>query len=343
MATSDPFSVGQFLLLRGDGVYRVDGLRRFKEGVFVEATGIVAGMRVLMPIEQAKAVLRPLIPRAEAERFVAQLKEQSGKSDDRSYPERRHDVMLALDRRPIATQVSLLHALYRTPFAWGEPTTAPDNDDVGEERLLIVRLETPLASELSQVLERDQDALIEALRVGHPAFARNPRPHLPRAVSVAPKAPTAFAGHEYLGCFLAPSGQIAVGGPSATGEQLVTAEGLAGKWHAYFHPQPQADRSWEIHGELVLIHDQAVAQYERLRKQLKTLKTLQVHRGTMAMTATEVRNSEAFRDAAYFPVKPVIDFGATGGGCVIDAPDEENASIGGAKLDGNLALLTAKF
>lgn len=219
---------------------------------------------MMIPTDTVEKVVRRPVSRAEAERLVGVLRQQSGASDDRPWAMRFHDNMVTLIKRPLEAQVNALHTLYRTAYA----TTFG-------ERKLIDTFERVIVGELAHVLGKNVDGMIVELRSGHPVFSTNPPegpisgpaafatnspPCPPDPEILEPKAPIALKDHTYLGKISSPSGKIVVGEATAPAKDTYVAEGKPGEWHAYMKEPSDADE-----GGLLLIHSDALGQQKKLR------------------------------------------------------------------------------
>jgi RNA polymerase-interacting CarD/CdnL/TRCF family regulator len=325
MNSNTGFATGDFLVWPGEGMVRVEGRREMDRKSFVVMKAVESGTTMIIPIEKVASVVRSPVGRADAQRLVGVLRQQSGDSDNRTWAERYHDYMVTLIKRPLEAQVKALHTLYRTPY-----------DLSFDERRLIYTYQRVVVGELAHALGKDLDAMLVELEKGQPAFAPN-QPQRPDEPKVAePKAPMPLNKHEYLGKISAPSGRIVVGEARAPATDTFMAQGKPGDWHAYVKEKGDDD---DDAGALVLIHADGLGQYAKLSKTCAEITVLNVEGGTMAMISAEVRDDEKFQEATIFPVGPIVQ----GRGCMVSTGGDGGHRLRGAKIGDQFVALVVDF
>lgn len=289
-------NAGDIVAYAGQGLAEVQGLVEHRGAPMLSLKLLASGATVGIPPASVHKVVRPLLPRSEAERFVATLRSTDVEPDDRHGAYLTRDLMRVLAKGTFAEQVAMLHRLYGSRY----------KPSYGDRRRLAF-LEVVIVPELAHVLGLDADALTQDLHAAHHAFdAGAPeRPDEPPLERPSYSSPIAMPGLDYIGPFDVQSRELVIGEwTESTSDQpadvspryctIVAAH--PGTWHAFL----QLDED-DLIG-LVAVHADAVRDIETLSHDAADVAVLMVHGGAMAIIDRAVRDDPTYVDAARFPL-----------------------------------------
>lgn len=294
-----------------------------------------SGATVGIPPENLHKVVRPLLPRSEAERFVAELRSTDVEPDDRHSAYLSRDLMRVLSKGTFAEQVAMLHRMYGSRY---KPSS-------GDRRRLAV-LEVAIVPELAHVLGLDAAGLTQDLHSAHHAFDAGAIERPPESPLERPSypSPIAMPGLDYIGPFDVQSRELVVGEWTESGSDqpadvspryctIIAAR--SGTWHAFL----QLDED-ELVG-LVAVHADAVPDVETLSYDATDVAVLMVHGGAMAMIDSAVRDDPKYVDAARFPL--FLNDVTEGRGCHSATGGDGAFPVRAANRDGAAVFITVRF
>ncbi len=278
-----------------------------------------------IPEDAGAELIRPPVPRAEAEKLLARLCDREGGERTSG----RLSSVRMLGKMPIAEQVESFRELYTDPQAFS-----------ADERAILSSGDGPLYAELAHVLGVPETRLREQAKRGDVAPTSVRPPAAVAKTSAAPK----LRGYELLASFSV-GGAVAVGAPSllgvaqeATKSESARASYVAaaqhGTWHAY------VKRSGSRAVSLLAVHAEVADPIEQ-RKTATVLARVRVAKGRLAMVDAAAR--EEAKDLASKLGDKAPEGSLDGRGCLVHAEGARAVTVKGGPARGELAFVTIEL
>ncbi len=232
------------------------------------------------------------LPRDEAERLLAIVRDQTDTADDRKWTDRARDIQRAIIGGSLEQQARALHALYRARF---KPTLP--------QRRMMQKLEDGVVGPIAAALGRDRGDLARELEALHPALSKDarPAPPEPSLMRPSPPAPVMWPDHDFLGTIRI-NNALAVGERPSTDDDLTGRErphylGLAapGEWYAFVRGDE------EITG-LVVVHADHARRLDALAAEARDVCRLTVTRDQIGILDAAVVHDVRFTEELDFPL-----------------------------------------